>query len=106
MITFDDFSKLDLRIGKVLEVNPHPDAEKLYLLKVDVGEKIIQLVAGIKPFYSVDELAGKSIAVLVNLEKKDIRGFTSEGMLLAAQGKDDVSILTVDKKTAPGSMIK
>lgn len=106
MVTFDDFSKLDLRVGKVLEVNPHPDAEKLYLLKVDVGEKIIQLVAGIKPFYAVDELAGKSIIVLVNLEKKNIRGFASEGMLLAAQGKDDVSILTVDKKTAPGSMIK
>ena len=106
MVTFDDFSKLDLRVGKVLEVTPHPDAEKLYLLKVDVGEKVIQLVAGIKPFYSVDELAGKSIIVLANLEKKDIRGFTSEGMLLAAQGKDDVSVLTVDKKTDPGSMIK
>jgi len=106
VVTFDDFSKLDLRVGKVLEVTPHPDAEKLYLLKVDVGEKVIQLVAGIKPFYSVDELAGKSIIVLANLEKKDIRGFTSEGMLLAAQGKDDVSVLTVDKKTDPGSMIK
>lgn len=106
MITFDDFSRLDLRVGKIVEVNPHPDAEKLYLLNVDVGEKTIQLVAGIKPFYQPDELLSKSVIVLVNLEQKSIRGFTSEGMLLAAQGKDDISVLTVDKKVALGSMIR
>ena len=105
MITFDDFTKLDLRVDKILEVNLHPDAEKLYLLRVDVGEKAIQLVAGIKPFYGADELVGKSVVVLVNLEQKSIRGSISEGMLLAAQGKEDLGVLSVDKDIAPGSTI-
>jgi len=106
MITFDEFSKLDLRVGKVLAVEPHPNAEKLYLLTVDIGEKTISLVAGIKPFYTAEELAGKSIVVLVNLELKNIRGVASEGMLLAAQSKDDVSVIVCDKKVEPGSRIK
>lgn len=105
MINFDDFSKLELRTGKILEINSHPNAEKLYVLKVDIGEKVIQLVAGIKPFYSHDDLAGKLVVVLTNLEPKDIRGVVSEGMLLAAQSKDDVSILISDKQIEPGSLI-
>ncbi|MCQ9205176.1 MAG: hypothetical protein NG737_02565 [Omnitrophica bacterium] len=105
MINFDDFSKLDLRIGKILEVKAHPDAEKLYLLKVDIGEKTISLVAGMKPFYSSEDLLGKLIVVLVNLEPRNIRGFLSEGMLLAAQSKDDVSLIISDKEIIPGSLI-
>ena len=106
MISFDDFSKLDLRIGKILEVKLHPDAEKLYLLKVDIGERAISLVAGIKPFYGQDELVGKLIVVLVKLEPKNIRGFSSEGMLLAAQEKDDVSLIVSDKAVEPGAKIQ
>jgi len=106
MINFDYFSNLDLRVGKVLEVNSHPDAEKLYLLKVDIGVKIIQLVGGIRPFYTPEELLGKFIVVLTNLEPKNIRGYLSEGMLLAAQDKDDVSLIISDKEVSPGSMIK
>lgn len=105
MINFDDFSKLDLRIGKILEIEVHPDAEKLYLLKVDIGEKTISLVAGMKPFYSSEDLLGKLIVVLVNLEPRNIRGFLSEGMLLAAQSKDDVSLIISDKEIIPGSLI-
>ncbi len=106
MITFDDFSKLDLRVGKVLEVEPHPDAEKLYRLTVDIGQKTISLVAGIKPFYPAEDLAGRYIVVLVNLEPKTIRGILSEGMLLAAQAKDDLSIIVCDKKIELGSKIR
>lgn len=105
MVTFDDFSKLDLRVGKVLNVEPHPDAEKLYLLTVDVGDETIPLVAGIRPFYSVENLPGKYIVVLVNLEPKTIRGALSQGMLLAARGKDDMALLICDKKVEPGSKI-
>ena len=106
MVTFDDFSKLDLRIGKILEIDQHPDAEKLYLLKVDIGEKTIQLVAGIKPFYEPDQLIGKLTVILVNLEPKTIRGVASEGMVLAAGTKDDVSLIISDKNIAAGSKIR
>jgi len=106
MVNFDDFSKLELKVGKILEVNPHPDAEKLYLLQVDIGEKVIQMVAGIKPFYTPQQLENKLIVVLANLEPKNIRGASSEGMVLAAQGKDDVSLIVLDKEVDPGSTIR
>lgn len=106
MVNFDDFSKLDLKVGKILEVSMHPDAEKLYLLKVDVGDKTIQLVAGIKPFYEPEQLENKLIVVLTNLEPKNIRGILSEGMVLAAQDKDDISLIVSDKEIAVGSIIK
>ena len=106
MVNFDDFSKLDIKIGKILEVNLHPDAEKLYLLKVDVGDKTIQLVAGIKPFYTPEQLENKLIVVLTNLEPKNIRGVLSEGMVLAAQGKDDISLVISDKEIAVGSIVR
>ena len=106
MVNFDDFSKLELKTGKILEVNPHPDAEKLYLLKVDIGEKVIQLVAGIKPFYTREQLENKPVVVLTNLEPKNIRGVLSEGMVLAAQGKDDISLIVLDKEVAVGSPIR
>ena len=106
MVNFDDFAQLDLRVGKILEVDTHPDANKLYILKVDIGGKVIQLVAGIRPFYEKKELIDKLVAVLVNLEPKNIRGLLSEGMVLAAQGKDDVGLLTADKNIGVGSTIR
>lgn len=106
MITYDDFAKLDIRIGTIIEADNHPDADKLLLLKVDVGAKQIQLVAGIKGFYSPQELAGKHIVVLANLEPRRIRGQVSEGMLLAAQGNDRISALVPDKEVEPGSQVR
>jgi len=106
MIGFDDFLKLDIRVGKILEASHHPDADKLLLLTVDIGEKQIQLVAGIKNSYHPEELTGKQIVVLTNLEPRSIRGQVSEGMLLAAQGKDFVSILVPDKEVEPGSQVR
>ena len=106
MITFDDFSKLELRIGTILEAQSHPDADKLLLLKVNIGEREIQLVAGIKESYAPEELPGKQIAVLANLEPRKIRGVFSQGMILAAQGKDGISLLVSDKGVEPGSTIR
>jgi len=105
-IKFDEWQKLDLRVGKILEVNQHPNADKLYLLKVDIGDKTVQLVAGIRPFYEPDELLDKSVAVLTNLEQKEIRGVVSEGMLLAAQGSEYISAIVSDKDVAPGAKIR
>jgi len=106
MITYEDFSKLDLRVGRILEVSDHPNANKLYILKVDIQEKIIQIVAGIKNFYSPQDLINKLIVVIVNLEPKEIRGVLSSGMLLAAQDIDKISLLTVDSPVNIGSKIK
>lgn len=106
MVTFEDFKKLEIKIGKIIKVEDHPNAEKLYLLTLDIGDKTIQLAAGIKPFYAISDLEGKLVPVLVNLEPKNIRGAKSEGMILAAESNDDVSILTSDKNIKPGSLIR
>ncbi len=105
VIEFSEWQKLDLRVGQIKEVNDHPNADKLYVLKVDIGEKTIQLVAGIKPYYQKDKLLNKKIIVFANLKPKDFRGVMSEGMLLAAEG-DDVGVLTVDKDSKVGSKIR
>jgi len=106
MATFDDFSKLELRVGRILEANDHPNADRLYVLKVDLGESQVQLVAGIKNSYTKEELIGKSAIIVANLEPKVLRGVESNGMLLAAHSEDKIIILTTDKEASPGSLIK
>jgi methionyl-tRNA synthetase len=107
MINFEDFSKIDLKIAKVLEVNDHPNADKLYILKVDTGkDQVCQLVAGIKEHYQPQDLEGKSVVVLTNLEPKVVRGVESQGMLLAAQSQDKVVYLTPEAELPPGSKIR
>ena len=107
MISFEDFSKVDLKIGKVLEVAEHPNADKLYVLKVDIGEgEVRQLVAGIREHYKPQDLEAKSVVVVTNLEPKAVRGVESQGMLLAAQSVDRVVYLTPEKEMPPGSIIR
>ncbi|MDD5070234.1 MAG: methionine--tRNA ligase subunit beta [Candidatus Omnitrophica bacterium] len=105
MVQFEDFVKLDLRVAKVLEVENHPDADKLYLLKVDIGDRVIQLVAGIKAFYSPEEILDKRIIVIVNLEPRKIRGVESQGMLLAAKDLQRLSLVTLDREVDLGSKV-
>lgn len=104
-VAINDFKKLDIRVGKVIEVLDHPKADRLYVIRVDMGNEIRTLVAGIKPWYEKEELKGKNIVVLVNLQPKEIRGIKSEGMLLAADDGENVSILTVDKKVKLGARV-
>ena len=102
----DPFSKLDLRVAKVIDVKDHPQADKLYLMQLDLGplgKRII--VAGIKPCYSKEELNGKSIIIVTNLKSATIRGMQSKGMLLAAEDdQGDVSLLD-PKDATPGTEI-
>ena len=106
-ITFDEFKKLDLRVGEIKTAEEIPGADKLYKLGVDLGGETRELVAGIKLFYEKDRLIGKKIVVLTNLEPRVIRGITSHGMLLAAstEDKSSVVILTVEKEIASGSKV-
>jgi len=106
-ITFDDFKKLDLRVGEIKAAEEIPGADKLFKLSVDLGGETRELVAGIKLFYEKDSLVGKKIVVLANLEPRAIRGITSHGMLLAASNEDksSVVILTVEKEIPNGAKI-
>ncbi len=96
LIKKDPFTSVDLRVGKVIEVFPHPKADKLLILKVDFGSEKRQIVAGIKKYYSEEELKGKKIVVVFNLKPAKLRGEKSNGMLLAASSENDVGVLTVD----------
>ena len=95
-ITYDDFSKLELRIAKVLEARPHPNADKLLLLQVDVGDEKKQIVAGIRQHYEPEQLVGRLIVVVNNLAPAMLRGEASNGMLLAASSGEKVVLLTPD----------
>ena len=102
-IKIDDFDKLDLVVGKILEVNDHPDADRLLVFKVDIGSETRTIVSGIKEFYKKEDLVGKNIAVIKNLKPVKMRGILSEGMLLAAG--DDAVLLTTIKDCKPGTVI-
>ena len=106
MLSFEEFKKMEMAVGTIKEVKNHPNADKLYLLKVSFGNEERQLVAGIKPYYSQEELISKQIVVIKNLEPAVIRGVKSEGMLLAAEDKDGISLLTPDREVEDGAKIR
>ena len=105
-ITFDDFTKLDLRVAEIKACEDIEGADKLYKLTIDVGEERT-IVAGIKQYYAKEELTGKKIAIVANLEPRKLRGTLSHGMLLAASNEDKSSVvlLTLDREIPNGSKI-
>lgn len=105
-ITFDDFMKLDLRVAEIKACEDILGADKLYKLTIDIGEERT-IVAGIKPYYTKEDLLGKKIAVVANLEPRKLRGIESHGMLLAAstEDKSSVVLLTFDRPIGNGSRI-
>jgi methionyl-tRNA synthetase len=106
-ISYEDFAKVELKVAKVLEARPHPNADKLMLLQIDLGETQKQVVAGIRQHYTPEQLVGKLIVVVDNLQPAMLRGETSDGMLLAATSAEKVILLTVDDSTCiVGARIK
>lgn len=106
VITTDPFSKLDLRVARILEVLDHPQADKLYIMQVDLGPLGKRtIVAGMKPYYPKEEITGKSIVMVVNLKPAVIRGVESKGMLLAATDADHVVSLLDPKDSTPGAEV-
>jgi len=107
-VSFSDWEKLDLRVAKILGVEDHPRADKLYLLQVDLGSEERQLVAGLKPYYLKEDLKGKLCIVFINLEPAVIRGEKSEGMLLAAENPQEskVILITTEREIEPGSRVR
>ena len=104
-ISFDDFKKLDLRVGTITQVEDHPNADKLYLITVSLGTEVRTLVAGLKNYYTPELLQGKQIVVVANLEPVEVRGIISDGMLLAAQSDGAVRIISPEKPIDNGAKI-
>jgi methionine--tRNA ligase beta chain len=106
MISFDDFNKLDIRIGTILEAEKVEGADKLLKLVVDLGEEKRILVAGIAQDYNPEELEGKQIPILANLEPKKLRNIESQGMILAVDIDGKATLLHPDKKVPNGSKVR
>ena len=107
MITYEDFKKLDIRVALIEKAEKVKGTDNLLKLEIDIGTDKRALVAGVAQYYNANELIGKKIVVLTNLEPKKMKGVTSHGMLLAASASegDKVSILILDKDLPPGSKI-
>ena len=100
-VTIDDFAKLDLRVGKVLSCEKHPDADKLLILTVDLGEgKPRQIVSGLAASYTPGQMIGKHVVVIANLAKATIRGEESNGMLLAGKENGQIAVVEVNGLSA------
>ena len=95
IISFKDWQKLDLRVGKILKVEDHPDADKLYVIEVDLGTEKRKLVAGLKQHYDKKKLKGKKCIVFTNLEPAKIRGIESKGMVLTAVNYDHSKVFLI-----------
>lgn len=106
-IQFDDFAKVDLRVATVLSAEPHPNADKLLVLQVDLGDEKRQILAGVRAHYDPAALVGRQIVIVANLAPRTMRGLESQGMLLAA-GDDDratLGLLMPDKPMPAGAKV-
>ena len=105
MISIDDFQKIELRTAIILAAEAVPKAKKLLKLQVDLGTEKRQLVAGLAEHYQPEELVGKTVIMLANLQPATIRGVESQGMLLAVEGENGLAILTPEKPVQPGKRV-
>jgi methionine--tRNA ligase beta chain len=106
MITFDDFKKLDIRIGKILSAEKVSGTDKLMKLEVDFGSEKRQMIAGIAQFFEPDHLIGKEIPVLLNLEPRSFKGIESQGMILAIDVDGKPVLFHPEREVPPGSVIR
>ena len=105
MVTIDEFRKLEIVTAKVLDAQDHPNADKLYVLQIDIGDEKRQIVAGIRDFYTKEEMVGRMVVVIKNLQPAVIRGVESNGMMLATKDGQTLSVLTTERDVKIGSPI-
>ena len=106
MATYEDFQKLEFKIAKIIEASDIEGASKLLKLKVDLGTEQRQIVAGIKKTYQAQDLLGKEVVIIVNLDPKVVMGVESQGMLLAASDENGPILMRPDKDVPLGSIVK
>ncbi len=105
MISIDEFRKIEIKVATIKHAEPHPNADRLMVLKIDLGSEQRQLVAGIKGHYAAEDLIGRQIVVVANLEPAKLRGIESQGMLLAATDNDKIVLLNPEKLVSPGARV-
>jgi tRNA-binding protein len=105
MITIDQFRNVELKIATIKSAEPHPNADKLMVLQIDLGSEQRQILAGIRNHYTPEELIGRQIVVVANLEPAKLRGLESQGMLLAASDEGRVIILSPEKTVQSGAKV-
>ena len=105
-ISIDDFRKIELKVATIKSAEAHPNADKLIVLQIDLGGEQRQICAGIRNHYTPEELVGKQIVVVANLETAKLRGLESQGMLLAASDEGRVIIMTPEKPVQSGASVK
>jgi methionyl-tRNA synthetase len=106
-ITFKDFQKLQLKVGRVLEAESVPKSKKLLRLQVDLGEESPrQIVSGISPSYQPQDLVGTNVIVVTNLAPAKIMGVESNGMILSGEDSEQLSLLRLDRELPPGSEVR
>ncbi len=107
-VPFEEWQKLELRVGQITSIENHPNADKLYVLKVDIGTETRTLVAGLKKHYAKESLINQKVIVLANIQPAVLRGVKSEGMILAAVDEKEgkVVVLQPEKEIAPGSIVR
>ncbi len=105
-ISIEDFRKIELKVATIQSAEAHPNADKLLVLKIDLGGEQRQICAGIRNHYTPEELVGKQIVVVANLETAKLRGMESQGMLLAASDEGRVIIMTPEKSVQAGAQVK
>ena len=106
-LDFEEFMKVELKVGKITSVEDHPNADKLYIVNLDDGEQGRVICAGIKQYYTAEELTGMQVVFVSNLQPRPLRGVTSEGMMLAADdGNGQVKLITVDGEISTGSTVR
>lgn len=107
MITFDDFKKLDMRIGKIISAEKIPEADKLVKIIFDLGDEQRQIMAGIAELVEdLSSLVGKEMPILINLEPRNFKGYESQGMIIAADIDGQPIFLHPEKEIPPGSIVK
>lgn len=97
LVSIDDFKKFRIVVAEIKEAVLHPNADKLFVLKVDTGTEVRQVVAGIRRSYAPEQLVGRRVALITNLAPAVIRGVESQGMILAASDDNGVSLLSPDR---------
>ncbi len=105
VIQYDDFAKLELRVGTIRAAEDHPNADKLIVLQVDLGDEQRQILAGLRGHYEAADMVGKHIVIVANLAQRMMRGLESQGMLLAAadQGGSSFVLVSPERPVEPGA---
>ena len=106
MVTIEEFKKLEIKIAAIKEVADHPNADRLYIITLDLGDKTKQVVAGIKSSYTKEELIGKQVVVVDNLVPAVLRGVESQGMILATSDAEGIVLISPERKMQLGSVVK